>query len=139
MIANLNMQCTQAITGHDPTLYEWYDGAREAQLPVRIMDEARTLVAKCRAGADVPELSAMAKRAQRPGSGPLGDDAWRTVGFTVWRFVAHFNRLGWSYCDVCGRDGARTCAGCRSIAYCADHQAADWPAHKAWCRAHRSR
>jgi hypothetical protein len=38
-------------------------------------------------------------------------------------------------CAVCGKSDAAVCARCRLVGYCgAEHQRADWPAHKAVCR-----
>ena len=139
MIGNVNMQSEKAMLATDAPLYEWYDGAGQSPRFPRLSDPARTLVSACRAGAGPVQVVAMAKRLKF-GDHTLSDEEWQLVGFTVLRFVAYFNGLGWGNCDVCGRPSTSKCARCRQLSYCSvAHQRTDWPAHKDFCRAHRSR
>ena len=40
-------------------------------------------------------------------------------------------------CAVCGKEATRKCVQCYERFYCGpDHQAADWPKHKAHCAQH---
>ena len=132
------------VTCVDATLVPCFDGQREV-FETRLSDESRTLVALRRSGGSDEAVRAAALALVRPGAPnhavntlETSPTAFGIVLYALDQLVDEWDKLSDRYCDVCGAESAQLCRGCEAIAYCGvDHQRVDWPAHKAWCRAHR--
>jgi len=128
-ISNLLIHNHQKIC---PPIEMQYDGKRHC-LPVPLTDEARQLLRSVRQN-EPPA----AQRAIILSFGNSND--WvtqpRDQEETIQRaLLKNMGKL--KVCELCEKDGSAVCTACKGAWYCGkQHQAENWKAHKAWCKAH---
>lgn len=123
-----------------------FDG-RMYGLPHPLSDEARLLLRSKRNNEPPAEQSAIvqafgqsddwARAADTVGGGKFVDSAAAAVPeFRLLRALMATAAVD-RPCELCPREGAKTCSACMGAWYCGDaHQRQDWKAHKTWCRQH---
>lgn len=104
-------------------------------LPHPLLDEARLLLRSKRLNEPAAEQSAIVCVFGQSDDWALADSA-PAPEFRLLRALMATAAVD-RPCELCPREGAKTCSACMGAWYCGDaHQRQDWKAHKTWCRQH---